>query len=116
MQATSTYENVHADESPLSGAAHEASVSRGTRRRRFDGEVSGEGTADILMLEPLPSDLPSVLMDGTPAVPGGHRPIRPESFAFGLQPRRRRDLAQTVGEGVAEPHTVIADRPYIQPA
>lgn len=49
MQARSTYENVHADESPMSGAANEATVSRGTRRRRFDGEISGEGTADILI-------------------------------------------------------------------
>lgn len=49
MQATSTYENVHADESPMSGAANEATVSRGTRRRRFDGEMSGEGTADVLI-------------------------------------------------------------------
>jgi uncharacterized protein DUF3224 len=49
MQATSTYENVHADESPLSGAAYEATVSRGTRRRRLDGEISGEGTADVLI-------------------------------------------------------------------
>src|SRR5512138_1680059 len=49
MQATSMYENVHADESPMSGAANEATISRGTRRHRFDGEISGEGTADILI-------------------------------------------------------------------
>ena len=49
MHATSTYENVHGDESPLSGAANEPTVSRGIRRRRFEGEVSGEGTADILI-------------------------------------------------------------------
>lgn len=49
MQATARYENIHADESPISGAASEATVSRGTRRRRLDGEMSGEGTADILI-------------------------------------------------------------------
>lgn len=49
MQAISTYENVHADESPMSGAANEPTVARGTRRRRFDGEISGEGTADVLI-------------------------------------------------------------------
>lgn len=49
IQATATYENVHADESPISGAASQSTVSRGTRRRRFEGEVSGEGAADILI-------------------------------------------------------------------
>lgn len=49
MQAQCTYENVHADESPISGAANEPAISRGTRRRRFDGEISGEGTAEILV-------------------------------------------------------------------
>ncbi|HKV52797.1 MAG TPA: DUF3224 domain-containing protein [Gemmatimonadaceae bacterium] len=49
MQVIARYENVEADESPLSGAPNEANVSRGTRRRRFDGEISGQGTADVLI-------------------------------------------------------------------
>jgi len=49
MHATAHYENVHVDESPMYGAAHEPSVSRATRRRRFDGDISGEGTADVLI-------------------------------------------------------------------
>jgi len=49
MQVTSSYEIVHGDESPMSGAANEATVSRGTRRHRFHGEISGEGTADVLI-------------------------------------------------------------------
>ncbi len=54
MQATSTYETLHADESPLSGAADEATVLRGTRRRRFAGDIAGEGTADILIAQGTP--------------------------------------------------------------
>lgn len=49
MHATATYENVQSDESPISGAGDEAIIARGTRRRRFDGEITGEGTVDVFI-------------------------------------------------------------------
>jgi hypothetical protein len=49
MEANGVYENVEADEVPYGDRSGSASLSRGTVRRRFQGEIAGDSVADVLI-------------------------------------------------------------------
>jgi Protein of unknown function (DUF3224) len=49
MEANGVYENVEADEVPYGDRSGSASLSRGTVRRRFQGEITGDSVADVLI-------------------------------------------------------------------
>jgi hypothetical protein len=49
IEATCTYENVETAEAAIESADGSPPVSRGTVRRCFQGEISGESVADVLI-------------------------------------------------------------------
>ena len=57
-----------------------------------------------------------LFVDGLPAIPSCHRPVRPEPFALNLKSLRCRQAAETVGQRIALPNPVVRDWPHVQPA
>jgi hypothetical protein len=49
MEANGVYENVETDEVPYGDRSGGALLSRGTVRRRFEGEIAGDSVAEVLI-------------------------------------------------------------------
>jgi hypothetical protein len=62
-EARATYVNVSADEAPIGEQTDGPSVSRGTVQRRFEGDLAGESTADVLIARGAPDRLGYVATD-----------------------------------------------------
>src|SRR5216117_3615641 len=58
----------------------------------------------------------TLLANGLPAIPRGHRSVGPEPLALSLELLRRRELPQVVGQRVAFANAVVPDRPHVEPA
>src|SRR2546426_9407148 len=57
----------------------------------------------------------TLLPDGLPAIPRRHRSVGPEPLALALEPLRRQELPQTVGQRVAFANAIVPDRPHVEP-
>src|SRR5437899_11909923 len=57
----------------------------------------------------------TLLPSGLPAIPRGHRSVGPEPLALSLEPLRRREFPQAVGQRVAFANAVVPDRPHVEP-
>src|SRR6266705_291102 len=57
----------------------------------------------------------TLLPNGLPAIPRGHRSVGPEPLALSLELLRRRELPQVVGQRVAFANAVVPDRPHVEP-
>src|SRR5438132_12239523 len=53
--------------------------------------------------------------DGLPAIPRRHRSVGPEPLALALEPLRRQELPQAVGQRVAFANAIVPDRPHVEP-
>src|SRR3989442_10644788 len=57
----------------------------------------------------------TLLPDGLPAIPRRHRSVGPEPLALPLEPLRRQELPQAVGQRVAFANAIVPDRPHVEP-
>src|SRR2546430_12296116 len=57
----------------------------------------------------------TLLPDGLPAIPRRHRSVGPEPLALALEPLRRQELPQAVGQRVAFANAIVPDRPHVEP-
>src|SRR6266446_6747827 len=57
----------------------------------------------------------TLLPDGLPAIPRRHRSVGPEPLALALEPLRRQELPQAVGQRVALANAIVPDRPHVEP-
>src|SRR5438034_11082632 len=51
----------------------------------------------------------TLLPDGLPAIPRRHRSVGPEPLALALEPLRRQELPQAVGQRVAFANAIVPD-------
>src|SRR2546430_10116600 len=63
----------------------------------------------------LPAKEFTLLPDGLPAIPRRHRSVGPEPLALPLEPLRRQELPQAVGQRVAFANAIVPDRPHVEP-
>src|SRR6266403_4351731 len=57
----------------------------------------------------------TLLPDGLPAIPRRHRSVGPEPLALPLEPLRRQELPQAVGQRVAFANAIVPDGPHVEP-